>query len=342
MIIVAHVGAGRHPSYLDKENVSTLKLALKDAATNGLLANLSAAKVVEMAIATLEDAVYTNAARGSSLNINGEVQCDAIIASSDGSVGAVGAVSCTSNPIRGAEAIREYSLRGTSASGLLRPTILVGKGAESFLGSEGKKLNPLFALADDLSTKKTRKQWRRYSRLVRHREKLEGQRSFREDNVLDTVGAICIDSKGRMAAGASSGGNWLKHAGRLGPAAIPGAGISVNDEVAVATSGNGEQIVANSLALRLVLSVMEGDKDVGTDPWEALRNLEGGAIVLHRTKQFKSEVSWAHTAASMALGYFAPLLMEKPVVEISRTPQGTSFASGGRVLKTETDATPSS
>ena len=35
--------------------------------------------------------------------------------------------------------------------------------------------------------------------------------------VQDTVGAVCVDYQGNVAAASSSGGIWLKHPGRLGP-----------------------------------------------------------------------------------------------------------------------------
>lgn len=72
-----------------------------------------------------------------------------------------------------------------------------------------------------------------------------------EDSITDTVGAIAIDSLGRIAAGSSSGGVGMKHRGRVGPAALVGIGSAVipadeDDEdqicVAAVTSGTGEHM----------------------------------------------------------------------------------------------------
>ena len=51
-----------------------------------------------------------------------------------------------------------------------------------------------------------------------------GERSNRltSHGCSDTVGAVCVDMHGRVAAGASSGGQAVKHPGRTGPAAVPG------------------------------------------------------------------------------------------------------------------------
>lgn len=76
------------------------------------------------------------------------------------------------------------------------------------------------------------------------------------DNITDTIGAIAIDSYGKIAAGSSSGGIGMKHKGRIGPAALIGIGTAVipvdpvdpeQTSVAVVTSGTGEHI-ATTLA----------------------------------------------------------------------------------------------
>ncbi|KAL1896912.1 hypothetical protein Cpir12675_002633 [Ceratocystis pirilliformis] len=75
--------------------------------------------------------------------------------------------------------------------------------------------------------------------------------SMKEDDIVDTVGAIAIDCLGNIAAAASSGGIGMKHRGRVGPAALVGVGAAVipkhtNDEdgtsIATITSGTGEHM----------------------------------------------------------------------------------------------------
>ena len=79
----------------------------------------------------------------------------------------------------------------------------------------------------------------------------------RDDCVSDTVGAIAVDSNGRIAAASSSGGIGMKHKGRAGPAALVGIGTAViprdphdSDQASVAavTSGTGEHMATTMAA----------------------------------------------------------------------------------------------
>lgn len=73
----------------------------------------------------------------------------------------------------------------------------------------------------------------------------------RKDTIIDTVGAIAVDSYGNIAAGSSSGGIGMKHSGRTGPAALVGIGTAIipvdpadkdGTCVAAVTSGTGEHM----------------------------------------------------------------------------------------------------
>ena len=102
----------------------------------------------------------------------------------------------------------------------------------------------------------------------KYKKKLENFLNSYDDSVkrrrLDTVGAVCIDSKGNLASAVSSGGIVLKIPGRLGQvlsfmfwilfyfyfykAAIYGSGAWAQRNVAVTTSGVGEYLIKTSFA----------------------------------------------------------------------------------------------
>lgn len=108
----------------------------------------------------------------------------------------------------------------------------------------------------------------------------------KEDHITDTVGAIAVDSWGRIACGASSGGIGMKYRGRVGPAALVGVGAAVipvdpddseQTSVATVTSGTGEHMAttmaATVCAERLYQSVKKnrGGEYVEVTEDEALR-----------------------------------------------------------------------
>ena len=101
------------------------------------------------------------------------------------------------------------------------------------------------------------------------------------DLITDTVGAIAIDSFGKIAAGSSSGGIGMKFKGRIGPAALVGVGTAVvpaNREdkeqtcVAAVTSGTGEHMAttmaASTCASRIYCNQKMTKKGVLEDSFE--------------------------------------------------------------------------
>lgn len=90
-----------------------------------------------------------------------------------------------------------------------------------------------------------------------------------EDLITDTVGAIAIDLKGRIAAGSSSGGIGMKHRGRIGPAALVGIGTAVIPEdpddhtgtsVAAVTSGTGEHMATSIASAKCAERLFESSR----------------------------------------------------------------------------------
>ena len=82
---------------------------------------------------------------------------------------------------------------------------------------------------------------------------------------LDTVGAVCLDARGHLAAAVSTGGMSLKRTGRVGDSPIVGAGFWADDVGAAVTTGVGEALLRQGTARRCVQLVA-----AGVDPTEAV------------------------------------------------------------------------
>jgi beta-aspartyl-peptidase (threonine type) len=65
----------------------------------------------------------------------------------------------------------------------------------------------------------------------------------RSIEIFETVGAVALDTNGRLAAGTSTGGILGKKPGRIGDTPIPGAGYYATSNVAVSSTGIGEIIL---------------------------------------------------------------------------------------------------
>jgi beta-aspartyl-peptidase (threonine type) len=146
----------------------------------------AALDAVEAAIVALEDDPTFDAGVGAHLNRDGRVQLDAIVM--DGATlksGAVAAVERLRNPILLARKVLEAS----------EHMMLVAAGAEQFATENGLVL----CAPEELIVERERAAWRRCGEDVHAAE-----HHFSHEH--GTVGAVAVDSQGRLVAGTSTGG----------------------------------------------------------------------------------------------------------------------------------------
>ncbi|XP_043279966.1 threonine aspartase 1-like [Venturia canescens] len=310
--IVVHVGAGQHADSLKP----MYRKLCREACKEGLghlekIGGTSVDAVVE-ATAVLENSPLTNAGFGSNLTLNGDVECDASVM--DGSnclFGALGAVSGIKNPIVLAKYLCQQQLRKRT-HGRIPPSFLVGSGAHVWANEMGIQTVPV----DELISDKARKVYAHYKR------KLDVQHKGIHELVkkrMDTVGAVCVDRYGNVAAACSSGGIILKYPGRVGQAGVWGCGAwarNGNCSVASSTSGCGEHLIRTTLARTLAEAVVNSScptttihqtmkkKFIESDFLGGVKQKLGGAIIVRYSPHERfGDVLWTHTTNSMIVGY---------------------------------------
>jgi beta-aspartyl-peptidase (threonine type) len=214
-----------------------------------------AIEAVAKTVEVLEDDPEFNAGRGAVLDQFGLPHLDASIGS-DGRYGAIGSSLAAHSAIRSALAVRDRSPHA----------LLVGEYCDSWLVSQGLASSPLRRI-----TPEQRQAW-------------ESWKSGQALDSLGTVGAVALDSHGRLAAGTSTGGLRGKAGGRVGDSAIPGSGTWADRQCAISMTGDGDRILERSSAARIALGIGRG-YDPSSVIDEELRSLEAieapaGVIVL--------------------------------------------------------------
>lgn len=186
-----------------------------------------------------------------------------------------------------------------------------------------------------------------------YRSKLSDSLSMSsEEHMHDTVGAICIDQWGNMAAGVSSGGISLKLPGRVGDSALFGCGCwaesgqKVNDDVflpgtACSSTGTGEQLIMTCFARNLCQHLICDEdsteamskfmSEFANRPWH--REPAAGFIAVNEDmKEGYFNFSFGHTTPSMGLGYMKTS-DEAPTTLISRKPADAPFRLSCQIFR---------
>jgi beta-aspartyl-peptidase (threonine type) len=249
----------------------------------------SALDAIEAAIMMLEDEAVFDAGYGSHLNLDGRVECDAIVM--DGQTlraGAAAGLQRIKNPVRLARTVLEKCPH----------MMLVSAGAERFAQQSGISLcDP-----EELISEAERNAYRR-CRADEHAA--EHHRGHEQG----TVGAVAIDRDGLLFAATSTGGTCCKLPGRVGDSPLIGCGCYADAEAGgVSCTGYGEAI------MKIVMAKTAVDflRRPGTSGEEAARHAidllahrgkgTGGLILLDQD----GTPAFAFNTPRMAYGYVQP------------------------------------
>ena len=261
--LAIHGGAGTLPrAEMSEERERKYRAGLAAALDAGyavLQAHGTSLDAVTQAVMSLEDNPLFNAGLGSVFTIDGRNELDASIM--DGSTlkaGAVCGVTHIKNPVELARTVMEHS----------EYVMLSGEGAEEFALSRGLPLVPR-------SYFYTAERWRQLERI---RSGDAGLSALTISHV-GTVGAVALDSGGRLAAATSTGGMTAKRYNRIGDSPIIGAGTYADDRsCAVSATGHGEVFIRAAVAHDICSRMRFGGRTLSAAVREVV---QGELIRLH-------------------------------------------------------------
>jgi beta-aspartyl-peptidase (threonine type) len=233
------------------------------------------------AVKYMEDSAIFNCGLGSTLTLDGRVELDASVMTSNGNFGAVAAIEQVKNPILVARQVMENTDH----------LLLVGKGAQSFARKMGfKKYEKILNIQ-----KKRLERFKRRGNSV-YFPKLNNYLK------LGTVGAVALDKNNQIAVANSTGGILGKMPGRVGDTPIFGAGVYATENGGATVTGHGEEIIRLFLS-KYVIDLMDklpAHKAVNTAVDTAKeKSALCGIIGLDR----KGNVGYGFTTKSMSWGY---------------------------------------
>ena len=251
---------------------------------------------VEATIRVLEGSGLFNAGTGAHRQLDGMRRMDASIMEGRAlRAGAVAGIEQVRHPISAARLVLEETAH----------VLLIGGHATRF--ARHFKLERLPAAS--------KTQTSRSARPATSAQRLT-HRLYRETMRLETVGAVALDLKGTVAAGASTGGIAFMLPGRVGDTPLIGCGVYAdNDAGAVSMTGLGESIIRIAVAKEIADRLASG-----ASPATATRlTLEklvtringgaAGALVLAPDGRFAIR----HTTSRMCAGYWTGI--GKPVAQ---------------------------
>ncbi len=246
-VLVLHGGAGQRPLRGGRLRLHIGSLTkILNAVYPKLEKGMSAVEAVALAVQMLEDDPLYNAGKGSKIQSDGKIRMSASIM--DGSLKRFGGcvnVEGVKNPVLLAKALMKRKDR-----------VLSGLGAQKM----ARELNLKFA-----------------SPYTDHQLRLWRAQTKGKSG---TVGAVALDSRGKLAAATSTGGRGGEYPFRVSDSPTA-AGNFANDLCAVSATGTGEQIVEMAAAATICAYVEAG-----------LPMKNAGRRLLAKTRANNGEFGW--------------------------------------------------
>lgn len=287
-VIVVHGGAGSLTDDL-REHAAACRDALRaalQAAAARLGEGQDAVAAVGEAVSVLETSALFNAGHGSALCADGTVEmAAALMRGSDRAAGAVAAVTRTEHPVAAAHALLDAP-----------QVLMVGEAADAYAAAAGAaQRRPGHFVTD--------------RQLARLRE-----RAVQPAGEHGTVGAVCLDAEGRLAAATSTGGLVGQPPGRVGDTPLIGAGTWADRHVAVSCTGDGEAFIRAGAARVLAVLVAQGMAvdDAAQAVLEDVGRCDGGGGLI--AVDSRGNVTMAFSTEAMPRGVWHP--GQEPTAEL--------------------------
>jgi beta-aspartyl-peptidase (threonine type) len=251
---------------------------------------------IEAVVMALEDDPVFDAGYGSHLNLDGHVECDAIVMEAATlRAGAAANLHKIKNPIRAARAIFDHAPH----------MMLVADGAEHFAKQHGVPL----CQPEELVSEAEHEAWMKCKKDSHASEHHRGHEQ-------GTVGAVALDRDGRLFAATSTGGTCCKLPGRVGDSPLIGCGCYADAEAGgVSCTGYGEAIMKVVMAKSATDFLRAENSAAATHSSAAMRAAQdavellarrthatGGLILLDRA----GVPGFAFNTPRMAYGYVEP------------------------------------
>ncbi len=266
-----HGGAGAKQGRDYSVEIANMR-EIAEAARDSLNAGAKAFDIVTEVVRKLEDSGLYVAGRGASPNAAGHYELDAsLMNGADQACGSVAALQGFANPILIARAVMEKTPH----------VMLAGDGAALFAHEQG-----FLPIADeaDYFTRAGRFESNHPPGTLAH----------------GTVGCVCLDSYGNLAAATSTAGVFGKLAGRVGDTPIIGAGTWADGQTAVSCTGQGEYFIRANASAQLAFRHAGGQSlaeaadatlqqivDMGGEGGLITLNAQGQVIVPFRSQGMK-------------------------------------------------------